>query len=125
MGQDAGASIGCTVERKPEDRAMGQARGTQTGSVGAQPHGQSVPGSRALGMGTDASCPDCGHPIAKHEGSPEDEFVASHGGVGYAVCVEVDRSGETADPCGCRTVIGSSRETRELNLPTERRPAER
>jgi hypothetical protein len=100
---------------------MSQVRGKQTESVGAQPHGQSVPGPGALEKGTEASCPDCGHPIAKHEGSPEDEFVASHGGVGYATCLEVDPSGETADPCGCRTVLGSSRTSREPNSPIERR----
>jgi len=100
-----------------DDGSMGHARGTKTEGVGAQPHEQLVPGPRANGQGTEASCPDCGHPNAKHEGSPEDEFVASHGGVGYAFCLEVDPSGETADPCGCRTVIGSSREARDLNSP--------
>ena len=59
------------------------------------------------------SCPDCGHPNAKHEGSPEDEFVASHGGVGYAFCRAVDPGSATADPCGCRTVIGISQEARD------------
>ena len=71
------------------------------------------------------SCPDCGHPIAKHEGSPEDEFVASHGGVGYAFCMEIDPSGETSDPCGCRTAIGGSLEVHEQNSPSERPQSER
>jgi hypothetical protein len=92
----------------PDDGSMGDTRGTKTENVDAQPHEQLVPGPRANGKATEASCPDCGHPNAKHEGSPEDEFVASHGGVGYAFCLEVDPSGETADPCGCRTVIGSA-----------------
>ncbi len=73
---------------------MGNARGTKTEGVGVQPHEQLVPGPRANGKGTEASCPDCGHPNARHEGSPEDEFVASHGGVGYAFCLEIDPSGE-------------------------------
>ena len=68
------------------------------------------------------SCPDCGHPNAKHEGSPEDEFVASHGGVGYAFWTEVDPGGATADPCGCRTVIGSSQEAGEGDSPSELNP---
>ena len=69
-----------------------------------------MPGSHAPEATIEASCPDCGHPNAEHEGSPEDEFVASHGGLGYAFCVHVDPSGATAEPCGCRTAIGSSRE---------------
>ena len=68
---------------------MGNVRGTETEAAAAE-----------------ASCPDCGHPLAKHEGSPEDEFVASHGGAGYAYCLVVDPGSATADPCGCRTVIG-------------------
>ena len=87
---------------------MGQARESQTDRAGAHPPGQSVPGPRAPAREAEAACPDCGHPNARHEGSPEDEFVASHGGVGYAFCLEVDPSDETAGPCGCRTVIGSS-----------------
>ena len=71
------------------------------------------------------SCPDCGHPNAKHEGSPEDEFVASHGGVGFAFCTAVDPGGDMAEPCGCRTVIGISHEVREQDSPRERPPAER
>jgi len=82
---------------------MDQGRGTQPDRVEAQPDG--------------ATCPVCGHSIAKHEASPEDEFVASHGGVGYAFCLEIDPSGETADPCGCRTIIGSSREAHDLHSP--------
>lgn len=96
---------------------MGPVRGRQTDRVGAQPHGQSVPPPHAFAMLTEALCPDCGHPNAKHEGSPEDEFVAAHGGVGYAFCREVDPRGETADPCGCRTVIGSSHEEGEHGSP--------
>jgi hypothetical protein len=119
MGQDAAASIAREVKR--EDRSMGEVRGTKADRVGAEARVQ--PGPRALGRRTEDSCPDCGHPNAKHEGSPEDEFVASHGGVGYAFCMEVDPSGATADPCGCRTVIGSSQEVREQNSPTERPPA--
>jgi hypothetical protein len=99
---------------------MGQVRGTQTDPGGAQPHGRVAPDG--LGSGAEASCPDCGHPIARHEGSPEDEFVASHGGVGYAFCMEVDPSGETTDPCGCRAVIGSSQEAHERNFPSETTP---
>jgi hypothetical protein len=90
-----------------DDGSMGDARGTKTEGVGPR-------------KGTEGSCPDCGHPNAKHEGSPEDEFVASHGGVGYAFCLEVDPSGETADPCGCRMVMGSSREARELTPAPDR-----
>ena len=77
---------------------MGRARRTQPDHAGAQPDGHSVPGPRPVESEAEASCPDCGHPLARHEGSPEDEFVASHGGFGYAVCLE----------CGCRTVIGIS-----------------
>ena len=95
---------------------MGRARGTKTESVGSQQQ-RSVPGPGANGTQLEASCPDCGHPNARHEGSPEDEFVAAHGGVGYVFCLEVDPSGETAERCGCRTVIGSSREARDLNSP--------
>jgi hypothetical protein len=87
---------------------MGQVRGTKTDRVDAQPNGRSMRDRRALGRGSEASCPDCGHPNARHEGSLEDEFVASHGGIGYAICLEVDPSGETTDRCGCRTVIGGS-----------------
>ena len=78
-----------------------------------------MPGSIALEGATEGSCPDCGHPNALHEGSPEDEFVASHGGVGFAFCLHIDRTDETAEPCGCRTAIGNSRETREPNVPSE------
>jgi hypothetical protein len=89
----------------------------QTERGGTQPHGQSAPGPRGIGSRGEASCPDCGHPIAKHEGSPEDEFVASHGGVGYAFCMEGDASGKSNDPCGCRTVMGSAQEARGVNSP--------
>ena len=75
---------------------MGQAREPLPDDVGVEPDG-SAPRPRPLDSGTDV-CPDCGHPLARHEGSPEDEFVASHGGVGNAFCLD----------CGCRTVIGSS-----------------
>jgi hypothetical protein len=89
---------------------MGRVRETHTERGGAEPPSQPEPD--LLRSDSQASCPDCGHPIAKHEGSPEDEFVASHGGVGYATCMEVDPGGHSNDPCGCRTVIGNSRETR-------------
>ena len=95
---------------------MGQVRGTQTDPGGAQPHGRVAPDG--LGSEAEASCPDCGHPIARHEGSPEDEFVASHGGVGYAFCMEVDPGGGTNAPCGCRTVIGTSQEAQARVPPT-------
>ena len=77
---------------------MGKAREPQADDGGAQPDGPSAPGPRPLENETEASCRDCGHPIDRHEGSPEDEFVASHGGVGYAFCRD----------CVCRTVIGTS-----------------
>jgi hypothetical protein len=96
---------------------MGQVRGTKTDRVDAQPNERSMRDRSALGSAGEASCPDCGHPIARHEGSLEDEFVASHGGVGYAICLEVDPTGETHDRCGCRTVIGGSNEAREQDSP--------
>jgi len=77
---------------------MGHSRERHANHAGAQPDGQSAPGPHRVAGGTEDSCADCGHPLARHEGSPEDEFVASHGGVGYAFCLE----------CGCRTMIGSS-----------------
>jgi NADPH-dependent 7-cyano-7-deazaguanine reductase QueF len=65
-------------------------------------------------------CPECGHLNARHEGSVEDEFATSHGGVGYAYCAEVVRSGESADLCGCRSVVGSARIARGVLWPAER-----
>lgn len=65
-------------------------------------------------------CADCGHLATKHEGSAEDEFAASHGGVGYAFCGEVVRTGESADVCGCRAVVGSSRSARGVLWPIDR-----
>jgi len=70
--------------------------------------------------GTRRFCPDCGHLNAQHEGSAEDEFAASHGGAGYAFCSEVVRAGESADLCGCRFVVGSSRSARGVLWPVER-----
>jgi hypothetical protein len=98
---------------------MGQVGGTKTDRVDAQPNGGSMRDRSALGSGGEAFCPDCGHPIARHEGSLEDEFVASHGGVGYAICLEVDPSGEATDRCGCRMVIGGSSEAGGPNSPIE------
>jgi len=65
-------------------------------------------------------CPGCGHLNSKHECSVEDEFAASHGGVGYAYCEEVVRNGESADLCGCRSVVGSTRGARGVLWPAER-----
>lgn len=65
-------------------------------------------------------CADCGHPVARHEGSTEDEFAASHGGVGYAFCGEVVRTGESAALCGCRVVVGTSSSARGSLWPIER-----
>jgi len=66
-------------------------------------------------------CGDCGHLTSRHEGSAVDEFAASHGGVGYAFCEEIVRSGESADVCGCRLVVGATRDASRGRLwPTDR-----
>lgn len=66
-------------------------------------------------------CADCGHPSARHEGSAEEEFIASHGGIGYAFCEEVVRTGKSAVVCGCRFVVGRSRDQGRGTLwPTDR-----
>jgi 7-cyano-7-deazaguanine reductase len=65
-------------------------------------------------------CADCGHALASHEGSAEDEFAASHGGVGHAYCRDIKRAGESASICGCRVVIGSARAARGILWPLER-----
>jgi 7-cyano-7-deazaguanine reductase len=65
-------------------------------------------------------CPDCGHHRSRHEASVEDEFAVSHGGVGYAYCDEIVRQGESADRCGCRTVVGASGAARAAFWPLER-----
>jgi len=65
-------------------------------------------------------CSDCGHPRERHEGSVEDEFAASHGGVGYGYCRDIKRTGESAAVCGCRVVIGSTRVARGILWPFER-----
>ncbi|MCI0582660.1 MAG: hypothetical protein L0227_07160 [Chloroflexi bacterium] len=50
-----------------------------------------------------------------------DEFAVSHGGVGYAFCGEVVRSGESAIVCGCRMVLGGQLDAGQGMLwPTER-----
>ena len=65
-------------------------------------------------------CADCGHHTSRHEASVEDEFAVSHGGVGYAYCEEIIRRGESADRCGCRTVLGASGAARAALWPLER-----
>ncbi len=66
-------------------------------------------------------CGDCGHLASKHEGSAGDEFAISHGGVGYTFCEEIIRTGEGADICGCRLLIGASSDQARGRLwPTDR-----
>jgi 7-cyano-7-deazaguanine reductase len=66
-------------------------------------------------------CADCGHLSSKHEGSAVDEFAGSHGGVGYAFCEEIVRTGEAAAVCGCRLVVGASPDDGRGRLwPTDR-----
>jgi hypothetical protein len=101
---------------------MGQLRGMKADGGNAQTNGRSMPDQPVLASASEASCPDCGHPNLSHEGSLEDEFVASHGGVGYAICMEVDSRGETTDLCGCRRVIGSSLAAIEPTLSLSEEP---
>ncbi len=66
------------------------------------------------------SCADCGHPTDRHELPVEEEFAVAHGGVGYAYCQDVVRTGELADICACRIVVGSSAGGRAALWPTDR-----
>ncbi|TAK02163.1 MAG: hypothetical protein EPO36_03020 [Chloroflexota bacterium] len=68
-------------------------------------------------------CADCGHLTARHEGSAVDEFAGSHGGVGYAFCEEVVRTGESAAVCGCRLVLGGAGDEGRGRLWPGERPA--
>jgi len=68
-------------------------------------------------------CPDCGHLTSRHEGSMVDEFAGSHGGVGYAFCEEVVRTGESAAVCGCRLILGAPRDEARGRLWPADRPA--
>ncbi|MEW5992598.1 MAG: hypothetical protein AB1736_14810 [Chloroflexota bacterium] len=66
-------------------------------------------------------CADCGHLTSQHEGSAVDEFAGSHGGVGYAFCQEIVRTGEAASVCGCRLVVGAAPDDGRGRLwPTDR-----
>jgi len=104
------------VERRGSKHVAASAQTTAVGpaltQAGRAPDPRTGPRSRY--------CPDCGHLTTRHEGSVEDEFAASHGGVGYAFCQEIVRTGESADLCRCRSVVGSSPAARGLLWPTER-----
>jgi 7-cyano-7-deazaguanine reductase len=74
----------------------------------------------APGTRPSRSCADCGHPTDRHESPVEEEFAVAHGGVGYAYCQDVVRTGESADICACRIVVGSSAGGRAALWPTDR-----
>lgn len=65
-------------------------------------------------------CSTCGHPTDRHEAAVEDEFVVTHGGVGYAYCQDIARQGESATVCACRMVIGTSPAARAALWPADR-----
>jgi len=92
--------------------------GASADRVGAgRPSGARLhPSARA----TRRFCAECGHLNARHEGSAEDEFAASHGGVGYGFCAEVLDDSESGALCGCRSVIGVSRIARGVLWPADR-----
>ncbi|HVL52704.1 MAG TPA: hypothetical protein VM344_00410 [Vitreimonas sp.] len=83
--------------------------------------GGSVAFEHGRGPGTNRFCPDCGHLNSKHERSADDEFAASHGGIGYPSCNEAG-NGQSTDRCGCRSAVAFSRAARGVLWPAERPP---
>ena len=83
-------------------------------------HGRPVPRPESSRPARPRFCAACGHPAGRHESPVEEEFAVAHGGVGYAYCQDVVRSGESADVCACRIVIGTSAGARAALWPIDR-----